>query len=105
MPYKFETDKKKLPRKLDRRVRLTAKDKERILMLIKNTTLSNAKIWTMYWVHRKTIYLLRNPAQAANEKKAYKQRRLDGRYYNKEKHNDAMQSLRQHKKANEQNLI
>ena len=63
MPYKFDTDKKHIPRNKDRRVKLTDKDKEEILVLIKTTTLSNQVIWNMYWVHRKNIYLIRNPEQ------------------------------------------
>jgi hypothetical protein len=89
MPYLFETKWKKLRRENDRRVKLSASDKADILILI-SKWLSDKQIWEMYWVHRKTIYLIRNPEQSAKEKAAYKLRRLDWRYYNKDKHNTAI---------------
>lgn len=90
-------DKIKLPRNLDRRIKLSEQDKFEILNLIKYTDLSNAEIGTIYWVHRKTIYLMRNPKQKEKEREQYRIRRLDWRYYNKDKHREAIQNTRKYK--------
>lgn len=103
-PYKFDTDKKKLPRSLDRRVRLTELDKDTIKKLIV-IWLSDKEIAMQFKVHRKTIYLIRKPEQALKEKEAFKLRRLDWRYYNKEKQTKAIKSLRKYKKQNINKLI
>lgn len=105
MPYKFTTDKLKLPRKLDRRVRLTEQDKDEIKKLISSTNLSNQEIAEQYWVHRKTIYFIRYPDQAKKEKEQAKLRRLDWRYYNKDKHREAIKEHRQYKQKNKHLLI
>ena len=105
MPYKHETTHTKLPRKLDRRVKLTEQDKVEIKKLISTTNLSNQQIAEQYWVHRKTIYLIRNPEQEKKEKEAYKIRRLDWRYYNKDKHREAIKKTRHHKQKNKDKLV
>ena len=48
MPYKHETTRTKLPRKLDRRIKLTEQDKVDIKKLISTTSLSNAQIAEQY---------------------------------------------------------
>ena len=105
MPYKIDTDKKLLPKKLDRRIKLTEVDKIAIRILIDTTWLSNKEIWDMFWVHRKTIYLIRKPTQAQKEKDAYKLRRLDWRYYNKEKQTIAIRDTRKHRYNNKNKLL
>lgn len=105
MPYKFETEKKKLPKNLDRRVKLSDDDKLAIKKLIDSTSLSNAEIWEKFWVHRKTIYLIRNPRQAKKEKEEFKIRRLDWRYYNKDIQNQAIKETRKYKKSLKDKLI
>lgn len=104
MPYKFDTDKKRLPRNLDRRVRLTELDKIQIKELI-TIWLSDKEISIQFKVHRKTIYLIRKPEMALKQKQDYKIRRLDWRYYNKERHTKSIKSLRKHKKENINLLI
>ncbi len=104
MPYKIETDHMKLPRELDKRVRLTDDDKQEIRELIWQW-LGNQEIAVRYWVHRKTIYLIRNPKQALKEKEDYKLRRLDWRYYNKDKHTIAIKETRKHRYENKDLLI
>lgn len=105
MPYKHEYTHTKLPRKLDRRVRLTEQDKVEIKKLISTTNLSNTQIAEQYGVHRKTIYLIRNPEQAKKEKEAYKIRRSDWRYYNKDKQREAIKETRRYKQENKDVLI
>ena len=104
MPYKFETDKKKLPKELDRRIKLTNEDREEIIKLI-SSWLSDSEIGSMFWVNRKTIYFIRKPEQLIKNKQDYKTRRLDWRYYNKEKNNEFIQSTRLYKKENIKSLI
>ena len=105
MPYKHEYTKTLLPRDLDRRVKLTEQDKIDIKKLIDYTLLSNQDIATMFWVSRKTIYLIRNPLQAKKENEAYKIRRLDWRYYNKDKHTKSIKDLRRYKQKNLDKLL
>ena len=103
-PYKIDIDKKKLPKKLDRRIKLNKEDKIYIKSMI-NKWSSDSYIATMFNVHRKTIYLLRNPIQAQKEKEAYKLRRLDGRYYNKDKATISVRDTRRHRQKNKDLLI
>ncbi len=96
MPYKFEIDHIKLPKEKDRRIKLTEEDKKEIQELI-NKWLSNSVIWDMFWVHRKTIYLIRFPEQAKKEKEDYSLRRMDWRYYDSEKHKKQVKEYRRYK--------
>lgn len=103
MPYKHETDKKKLPRKLDRRVKLTQEDRRDISHI--PLYYWNSMVAKWYWVHRKLIYLIRNPEQAKKEREAYKERRKDWRYYNKDKHRESIKDTRKHRTKNINSLI
>lgn len=105
MPYKHEYTHTKLPRRLDRRIKLTEQDRVEIKKLISTTNLSDALIAEQYWVHRKTIYYIRNPEQHKKEKEQYKIRRLDWRYYNKEKQREAIKETRRYKQDNKEQLI
>lgn len=105
MPYKFETDWLKIRKENDRRIKLSDSDKEEIKELIWKW-LSYKEIWDKYSVHRKTIYLIDKPLQALKEKEEFKIRRLDWRYYNKEKHTQAIKKTRENKKElNNKNLL
>ena len=104
MPYEFDYKHHTLPKELDRRIKLSDTDKEEINILIKQG-LWNSEIAVKYWVHRKSIYLIRNPIQAQKEKERYKLRRLDGRYYNKEKQSMAIRDTRRYKQKNKDKLI
>lgn len=105
MPYKFEYTKQTLPREKDRRLKLTNEDIKEITKLIRETKMSNQAIWDLYWVSRKRIYLIRYPEQAEKEREAYKLRRMDWRYYKKEKHTKAIKDLRHYKQENKDILI
>ena len=70
MPYKFEQTKKKLPKELDRRIKLTNEDREEIIKLI-SSWLSDSEIGSMFWVSRKTIYFIRKPEQLIKNKQDY----------------------------------
>lgn len=104
MPYKFETEKKKLPRELDRRIKLSEKDKIEIKSLL-DSWVSQTKIANDYWVNRTTIYYIKYPERLIWAKEKYSLRRLDWRYYNKEKQTKAASNLRKHKQKNRDLLI
>ena len=104
MPYKIETEKKLLPKELNRRIKLSDKDRIEIDELIKKW-LSNQVIANMFWVHRTTIYLIRNPEQAKKGKEAFKLRQATWVYYNKERQRKAMSDTRKHRYKNKDKLL
>ena len=104
MPYKIDKEKKLLPRELNRRIKLSETDKIEIDELIKKW-LSNQVIADMFWVHRKTIYLIRNPEQAKKEKEDFKLRQSTWIYYNKEKQRKAVANTRKYRYKNKDNLL
>ena len=98
MPYKFETDKVKLPEGKDRRVKLTAEDKEAIKALYSTGNISTYKLAEEFNVSRRTIQFILDPS-----KKKANLERLEERggwkvYYDKDKHNEYMTNHRQYKK-------
>lgn len=50
-----------------------------------------------YGVSRRSVVFIWYPERLVHAKELYKERRLDGRYYNKEKQRKAMQNLRRRK--------
>ena len=98
MPYKFETDKVKLPEGKDRRVKLTTEDKEIIKALYEIVNISTYKLAEQFNVSRRTIQFILDPS-----KKKANLERLEERvgwkvYYDKEKHNEYMTNHRHYKK-------
>ena len=98
MPYKFETDKVKLPEGKDRRVKLTAEDKEAIEALYSTGNISTYKLAEYFNVSRRTIQFILDPS-----KKKANLERLEERggwkvYYDKEKRNEYMTNHRHYKK-------
>ena len=104
MPYKSETTHKKLPRQLDRRIKLTTEDKTIILKLFSEWE-TYSQIARQFGVHRSTIRLLCNPDLALKQRETFKLNRLDGRYYNKDKQLKAAQETRKHRRNNLSELI
>ena len=97
MPYKFETTKTKLPEGKDRRVKLTAEDKEFIKALYATGNISTYKLAEEFGVSRRTIQFILDP-----EKKKANLERLEERggwkvYYNKDKHTETMREHRRYK--------
>lgn len=92
--------------KLDRRVKLTDEDRENIVKEYKMGIISQRGLAAKYGVSRRTIQFVLDPEQARIVKEQYKERRKDGRYYNKEKHRESMRKHREYKKSLiEKNLI
>lgn len=98
MPYKFETDKLKISPKHDKRIKLTNEDKENIRKDYATGLYSQRKLAEKYNVSRRLIVYILYPDRYEKAKELHKQRRKDGRYYNKERHREYMNRHRQHKK-------
>lgn len=94
MPY--TTDKMKLPRVFDRRVKLTSADKKMITKLHRQG-MSQRKIASRIGISRRMVIFICYPERLARAKKLYRLRRLDGRYYNREKHRIAIRNTRRYK--------
>ena len=90
MPYKFETDKRKIPRELDRRVKLSLEDREKIEELYGE--ISQRKLAKLFGVSRRLIQFIGDPKQYERNKE------IKGRYYDKDKHTAYMNKHRRWKK-------
>ncbi|MCR4323039.1 MAG: helix-turn-helix domain-containing protein [Candidatus Azambacteria bacterium] len=97
MPYKFTTNKIKLPREADRRVKLTSDDKARIALL-HDQGLSQRAIARAVGCSRRMVVFILYPERLAHAKALYKDRRKDGRYYDRKKNTEATRKHRRHKK-------
>lgn len=100
MPYFFETYKIRLPREKNRRIKFTDEDKSTIRgrhangMSIRAITKTFEKK-----ISRRMVQLILFPDRAARQKEQFKERRKDGRYYNKEKHRLAVKKTRTYKQS------
>lgn len=101
MPYLSE--KKNLPLSLDRRVKLSEEDRKKIIAL--KGSMSQRECWKLFNISRSTVQYLWNPARLLQIKAWYAERRKDGRYYDREKHKEAMKSTRRWKQENKENLL
>lgn len=79
---------------VDKRVKLTESDRERIRVIYARKEASTRELAGMFGVSRKLIQLIISPERLARAKALYKERRKDGRYYKKEKHTKYMQNYR-----------
>lgn len=84
--------------KHDRRVKLTAENKEQIAKEYATGEYSQRTLATKWGVSRRTIQFAINPESLVHAKKLYAERRKDGRYYDREKHTKAVREHRDHKK-------
>jgi len=96
MPYKFETDKLKIPKKYDRRIKLSEEQRKEIKKHYGK--ISQRKLAKAFEVSRRLIQLIGEPEKAKRQKELFKIRQSDGRYYNKEKERKYMLKHRQYKK-------
>lgn len=97
MPYK--TEKQKLDSAfLDRRTKLLPCQKERIFQMYNiEGGHSQRELAQMFRVSRRTIQFIVDPEKRKRNSDQFKERRKDGRYYDKEKHKKAMRTHRKHK--------
>ena len=97
MPYKFETEKVKLPSGKDRRLKITDTQREEIIKLFSSGLCSQRALARDFNVSRKLISFILFPEKETVCKEQYKERRKDGRYYDKEKNTKAMKEHRRYK--------
>lgn len=95
MPYVSE--KIPLPPQYDRRRKLTEDDKFEIVRLRKEHNLSQRTLARMFGVSRKLIIFIIDPERHERAKAQFKERRKDGRYYDREKNTIAVRNTRQYK--------
>ena len=93
----YVSEKIPLPPQYDRRRKLTEDDKFEIVRLRKEHNLSQRTLARMFGVSRKLIIFIIDPERYERAKAQYKERRKDGRYYDRETHNEAMRNLRAYK--------
>jgi hypothetical protein len=83
---------------IDRRVKLLPCQKERMRYMYETTGLSYNQLAQHYGVSKRLIIFCCNPDSLEKSKSDFSQRRKDGRYYDKEKHREAISELRKYKK-------
>ena len=92
-------------KKLDKRVKLTDKQREEIKVL-KGGALSQNAVALQYGVSRRTIQFIWFPEQHEENKKRRAERGGSAQYYNREEHNASMRKHREYKKElHEKGLI
>jgi len=92
MPGKY--DKIKLPRSLDRRVKLTDKQRSEI----KTSGISIHQLSKIYGVCRRTIQVIKFPERLEAMKEARKKAGGYKKYYDKDKHRESMKNTRIYKR-------
>jgi Mor family transcriptional regulator len=97
MPSKLD----KIPianEKLDKRYRLTEENKKNILNEYETGSISITALGKKYNVSKRTIQFILFPERKELVRQQFLERRKDGRYYDKEKHRQAIANHREHKK-------
>ena len=104
MPYAHKL--KKIPARLDRRIKLMNKQREEIVSLRKNQGLSYQKLADMFNVSKRLIIFVINPDSYEKARQQFKKRRLDGRYKpSREKWRQIQKEHRQYKELIKDELI
>lgn len=96
MPYIHE--KMLIPRKLDRRVKITDDMREQARSMSKEGE-SQRAIARLLGISRKSVQYILDPAKLKRAKERYKELRRDGRYYQKERHTQAVRKHRRYKQS------
>jgi hypothetical protein len=97
MPHKFDNIPINNPEH-DKRVKLTDDDREGIREDYSTGMFSQRDLAAKYGVSKRLIQFVLNPEKAEIAKQQFQERQKDGRYYDREKHNEYMKSHRDHKK-------
>jgi hypothetical protein len=97
MPYKCETQHVKLPKDKDRRIKLTDEDRKVIIFLYYSDNPWLSYLAKKFWVSKRLIDFIVHPEKEKIVKEQYRIRRLDKRYYNKDKHREAVKNTRRHR--------
>lgn len=96
MPYKIDTDKVRLPRNKDRRIKLTDEDRKEIRELHK-LWVSQSALARQYDVSRRLISFVVYPERYEKAKAQFRERQQTWRYYNKEKNTKAVRKTRRYR--------
>ena len=91
-------DKLRLPKGYDRRIKLTDEQKEEIREIYSFGKCGTRTLAREYGVSKRLVQFIVDPQKAERQKELFKERRKDGRYYDREKHRKAIASLRAYKK-------
>lgn len=94
MPYKFETQRKKIPGKPGMDLRRKLSDEQRREIIKLSATLSNRQLASKFGVSRRLIQFILHPDRKPERKRPY---------YDREQHREYMRRHRQHKKALDKN--
>jgi hypothetical protein len=84
---------------LDRRVKLSDEQREDIRSEYASGDISQRALADKYGVSRRLISFTLNPEKQEINKQQFKERRKDGRYYNKEKHKEQIKRHRDYKET------
>jgi len=95
MPYKHT--KFKIPKKLDKRVKITDKDRDKIRELYAAGGTSHRKLAIEFGVSKRLIQFILNPEKHQENLDKRKERGGSKMYFNKDKHTDAMKKHRRYK--------
>lgn len=102
MPYAHR--RKKIPRELDRRVKISETTRENIKTMYFFERLAQREIARQTGVSRRMVSFIIFPEREARCKEQYKERRKDGRYYNPKTWPETMKEHRHYKQSIKENL-
>ncbi len=91
----FKHERYKIPPSLDRRIKLTDKDREEIRLYLEG--LSRRELADKYGVSKRLIQFILNPKSMEENKKRREERGGSNTYYDKSKHTEATKSHRKYK--------
>lgn len=84
--------------KLDKRIKLTDTDKENIVKEYESGNISITSLGKKYGVSKRLIQFTLFPERKEMARQRFLENRKEGKYYDKEKHNEYMKKHREHKK-------
>lgn len=107
MPYQFDYEKMKIPRELDRRVKITPELRKEVIAMYKCEGLGIREIARRVpQISRRSVQMILFPDRYKLMLEQFKERRLDGRYKpDKEKWASTMREHRAYKQSIKEKLI
>lgn len=95
MPYKYETQKEKIPRELDKRIKLTPEQRQEIKE--QYTHKSQRQLAKEYQVSRRLIQFIGDPKKKQKDLLRREERGGSKKYYDKEKQREYIKKHRRRK--------
>lgn len=95
MPYKSE--KARLPRELKRTVKLSEDERDEIRLIRRLHNHSYNELARAYNVSKRLIIFICNPDTETKCRQRRRELGADGRYYDRQKHNESIKRLRKYK--------